>query len=646
VSRATEPLAATGRPARALPPSIPDLFEDRAARQPHAVAVVEPGGVVTYGELLERSRELAARLGALDLAPEACALLVVERSAAAIVALLGALRAGLVVVPVEPPVPEERLRLLLADCAAACVIVSDPRLAAVAAGFDGPIVDASRPAPPLASSESSAPSPRTARVPALSPARAACVLYTSGSTGRPKGAVLTHGCLAWYADEFSRLTGHAAEDRHYQFASLTFDASLSEILSALVVGARLILRPPGPIEPVAAMLGRLEREAVTVLHVPTAFWHHWMKELVADPNLRPPASLRLLIVGGEAATLEAMRTWSRTTRIAWLNTYGPTEVTISATAFPLAPGQLVDEAPPIGWPLPGVRAHVLDEELEPSAPGSAGELFLGGVGVGRGYLGSPRQTAERFVPDPFHPGERMYRTGDEVLRAPDGLLRFRRRLDLQVKLRGHRVELPEIEIALGALIPRAQVAVLLRTDPGRPAHLVAYLVLADGDQLDRDAVDVALAGRLPSYMLPAAYVVLDAFPLTERGKIDRARLPPPATPTPAARPTGALADPLQALLLGLVDEVLGRPVEVDEDLFQAGASSLDLIGLQGRLSSTLGVTLRFVDLFTNRTVEALARVVERAQLDSLDQARLDAVTRSIQDLSEEQAQALLAPDDP
>ncbi|HEU4731249.1 MAG TPA: amino acid adenylation domain-containing protein [Kofleriaceae bacterium] len=610
------------------PGSLIAAIDQVAARRHDEVAVVDGGRHVRYGELIAWSHAVARRLAALALPAEARVVLVAERSAAAVAALLGALRAGVTLVSLDPETPVDRMALLCDDAAPRHALISHARLVDAVASLGVAVTDVSGLAP-VQDAEA-------APLPAPHPSRAACVLYTSGSTGRPKGVVLTHAALAWYIDAFRALTGLTERDRVLQFASLGFDASLEEILSTLAAGARLVLRPPGPLEAFPAFADRVRREAVTVLDLPTVFWHEWMRAQ-ARGDAPPPASTRLLLVAGEAAALEAYRTWCGVAPpgCAWINAYGPTEITCLSTALHLAHGAPLDVAPPIGRPLAGAQAFVLDDQLALVPPGVAGELYLGGPGLARGYLGQPGLTAERFVPSPFHPGERLYRTGDRAVLAPDGDLHFLGRRDLQVKLRGVRVELAEVEAALAAVVPGARAAAVVHADERGAPELVGYLVPPAGPvpgpvrgpvcgpAIDLDAVRGALARRLPAAMLPAALVVLDAFPITTNGKIDRARLPRPARPSAAAAEP---IDPLERLVLEIWRDVLGRDqVGTEDSFFAAGGHSLLAARVVARVGDLLGLETSIRAVFeAPRVSEFAAQLAARH-----DRARLNAVARVV-----------------
>ncbi|HYP24458.1 MAG TPA: amino acid adenylation domain-containing protein, partial [Actinomycetota bacterium] len=412
---------------------VPDMVVERARLRPDAVAVVAPDGELTYGELDARSAAIAAGLAERGIGRGSVVALLVERSVAMVPAMLGILRAGCAYLPLDPSYPKERLRFLVEDSGAAAVI-----------GQEGP------------------PEAQPRRPYEIAPRDAAYVIYTSGSTGTPKGVVVEHAALARFVATISEELALTESDRVLQFASLSFDTAVEEIWPALVAGATLVLRDPHPWHP-EEMRDKVAEHGITVLDLPTAYWHEVAGACADGIDVRDAPSLRLVVVGGEAMSADATRLWSSSgTGARLLNTYGPTETTVTATSFD-ATSWHDSVAVPIGRPLPGVRAYVLDADSQPVPPGVTGELFVGGAGVARGYLGRPGATAERFVPDPWSPdpGARMYATGDLVRRGRDGVLYFAGRRDDQVKIRGFRVEPGEVEAALAAHPAVADAAVVV-----------------------------------------------------------------------------------------------------------------------------------------------------------------------------------------
>ncbi|PJN21420.1 non-ribosomal peptide synthetase [Kitasatospora sp. CB02891] len=543
---------------------LPELFAARVAAVPDAVALVCGDAELTYRQVNARANRFAHALIARGVRPEQVVAVALPRSVESVVAVLGILKAGAGYLPVDPAYPEARIAYMLADARPA-LVVDDP--ATVAEG-DWPDTD-----PEIA---------LDARHPAY-------VIYTSGSTGRPKGVVVSHaGVPGLVAAQTERL-GVAPGSRVLQFASPSFDASFWDLCSALLSGAALVLAPA------EAPLEALTDRRLDVTHVtlpPSALAALESAELTATT----------LVVAGEACPPELVARWAPGRRM--INAYGPTETTVCATmSDPLAPGSGV---PPIGRPVAGFRAYVLDERLRLLPPGVAGELYVAGPGLARGYLNRPGLTAGRFVASPFGVGERMYRTGDVVRRRADGELEYVGRADDQVKVRGFRVELGEVEAALTEHPAVAQAAVLAQDD-----RLIGYAAARPDTAVRPAELAAYLRERLPDYLVPSAFVVLDALPVTPNGKLDRAALPAPeAGPAVSGR---APRTPQEQILCGLFAEVLGRPqVGVDEDFFDLGGHSLLATRLAARVRSVLGVELGLRALFRAPTVAGLAEALAEA----------------------------------
>jgi amino acid adenylation domain-containing protein len=567
------------------------MFAERARISPEAPAVEWNGDRLTYAELDRRSDALAERLRALGVGPEVLVGLAVPRSPEIVVALLAVLKAGGAYLPLDPAYPEARRAFMIEDAGVA-VMLSSKDLRDTKDTQDLSVVS-------LASLES------FLSFFSSQPAHPAYVIYTSGSTGTPKGVVVEHRSLAAYTAGAIEAFGLTPEDRVLQFASISFDTSGEEIYPALASGATLVLRPEDMASSIAHFLREVERLRVTVLDLPTAFWHELVTGLGTEGEL--PACVRLVILGGEKALPDRMALWRRRVAgsVRLLNTYGPTEATIVSTRRDLTGGP--DEAP-IGRPIPGTFAHVLDRWGAPVPVGVPGELHVGGAGLARGYLRRPEITAERFVPDPFgSAGARLYKTGDLVRWLPAGELEFLGRVDQQVKLRGFRVELGEIEAALRSHPAVRDAVVALRSGPGGDPRLVAYTVregTAEGTDLR-----AFLRERLPEFMVPAAFMELPALPLTPSGKVDRRALPEPE----AARPELAAAyeaprTELERTIAGVWRELLGvNSIGLHDNFFDLGAHSLHLVRAHSRLREVLGRELTVVDLFRHSSVGALAR---------------------------------------
>ncbi|HLL46877.1 MAG TPA: amino acid adenylation domain-containing protein, partial [Longimicrobiaceae bacterium] len=465
----------------------------------------------------------------------------------------------------------------------------------------------------------------------VAPDSAAYVIYTSGSTGRPKGVVVPHRALANYTEHARAEYGIGAEDRVLQFASLVFDASAEEIFPALASGAALVLRTDEMIDSPAAFARACAEWGITVASLPTAYWHE-LAAATADELPALPDPLRLVIIGGERALPERLEAWRGRfgTGARLVNTYGPTEATVVATLADVAEPEPADpvraEVPeiplpavPIGRPVSNARAYVLDAHGRPVPAGVAGELYMGGAGVARGYLGRPGLTAERFVPDALsgEPGARLYRTGDRVRWRPDGRLEFLGRADAQVKVRGFRIEPGEVEAELARHPAVRECAVVAHEDEPGAVRLVAYVAPAEGGQAP-DAAELRrfLGATLPAYMVPAAFVVLDTFPLTPSGKLDRRALPAPDGY--GADTGGAPRTPVEEIVAGIFAEVLRlEAVGIHDGFFDLGGHSLLATQAMSRLRAALHVDLPLRVLFEAPTVAALAERVEAALPDAV-----------------------------
>ncbi|MFJ6516635.1 amino acid adenylation domain-containing protein [Streptomyces sp. NPDC091406] len=555
------------------PVSFHGLFEAVVDRSPDVPAVVGAGFSWSYGEVEERANRLARWLMGRGVGSESVVALVLPRSAEMVVAQLAVLKAGAAYLPVDPEYPQERIAYMVQDADPTLVLRELPDL--------NDQLDSSRPGVVVA------------------PESAAYVIYTSGSTGRPKGVVVSHAGLASFALAEVERFAVDSRSRVLQFASPSFDASVLELVMAFAAGAALVVGPAGPLagEVLAEVLDSLEVSHALIPPV----------ALASVPAGEYPF-LRSLVVGGDAASAELVDRWAPGRRL--VNAYGPTESTVMATTSgPLVAGSGV---PVIGTAVPNTRVRVLDAGLRPVPVGVAGELYVSGAGLARGYLRRAGLTAERFVADPYSgSGGRMYRTGDVVRWTPAGELEFLGRADDQVKVRGFRIELGEIETAVGAHPQVGQVAVVVREDRPGVKRLVAYIVPTDGG-VHVDAVRADIAGRLPDYMVPSAFVVLDALPLTVNGKLDRNALPAPEAEVPSGGRGPRSVQ--EEILCGLFAEVLGvERVGIDDSFFELGGDSITSIQLVSRIRSVLGVKLSNRGIFETPTV---ARLTDALASDS------------------------------
>jgi amino acid adenylation domain-containing protein len=568
----------------------------QAERAPETPAVLtEDGAALTYRELYARSRRLARRLRALGVGPDVPVGVCLRRSPELVVSLLAILEVGGAYLPLDPAYPPERLAFMLEDSGAALVLTAGDPEPALPAGVRRVRADAVPDEPLLGGAfrrlqES-----------------LAWIIYTSGSTGRPKGVGVEQRTAAAHLKTIAALWGLRAGERVLVFGSPSFDVSLEHLLVPLISGATLVLRGP-ELWPPADLLSRVEELGLSVIDLPTAYWHQWVQEC---GRAEAPAALRLVSIGGEAMAPEAARLWHRSplARVRLLNCYGPTEAVITATAAFVDPGADLSGPASIGRPLAGRSAYVLDRRGNLLPPGTPGELCLGGP-LARGYLGRPDLTAERFVPDPFAagPGARLYRTGDLARRrAGSGALEFLGRLDDQVKVRGYRVELGEIESLLGSHPAVRGCAAAVWPDPSGGNRIVAYVVPGEGPLPDLRSF---LLERLPAHMVPSGFVVLESLPLTPNGKVDRKALPAPEAPL--EEDWVAPRDAVEETLARIWSEVLKiGPVSVHSNFFDLGGHSLLATQVVSRVRDELRVDLPVRILFEAPTVAGLAeRVAE------------------------------------
>ncbi len=594
--------------ARPLPAAtLPELFEAQVALAPEAAAVICEGAEISYGELNARANRLARLLVARRAGPETIVAVMIERSPALIVALLAVLKAGAAYLPVDPAYPAERISYLLGDADPAVIITSAAESARLPGLVTVPVLIADEAL--SAQFAGHADLDDAERISSLHPSSPAYVIYTSGSTGQPKGVTVTHaGIPSFAASELERFEV-TPDSRVLQCASPGFDASVLELCMTFAAGAALVLPPPGPMAGEALASALRDWRITHALIVPSV-----LASIESTVESTDFPDLRTLIVGGEACDAGLVARWSRCRRL--VNAYGPTEATVMVTTS----GPLEAGTPPIGSPIANARVYVLDEWLDPVPPGVAGELYVAGAGLARGYLRRAGLTAERFAACPFgSPGDRMYRTGDLVLWTAGGMLMFCGRADDQAKIRGFRVEPGEVQAVLAACPVVAQAAVVVREDSPGDRRLVAYVVAAGGDGPFGSDQDAAVDGaelarvvrehataRLPEHLVPAAVVVVGGLPLMASGKLDRAALP---APDYAAGPAG-WSEPstvIEEILCAAFADVLGlERVGARDSFFALGGHSLLAVRLASRVGVVLGVELALRELFEAPSPAALA----------------------------------------
>ncbi|MFI2612143.1 amino acid adenylation domain-containing protein [Kitasatospora sp. NPDC018619] len=592
-----------GDPADDRTATLAGLVARQAALTPDAPAVSTADRTWTYAELNARANRLAHHLAGLGIGPEALVGVRLERGLDLVAALLAVWKTGAGYLPLDPSHPADRVRWILSDTSAALVLTTS---ALADRAGDTPEL--------LLDGQDFGHHPATDPKTPADPAGTAYAIYTSGSTGRPKGVLVTHEGIANRVLWTVRRHGLGPADRVLQKTTIGFDAAGWELFAPLVSGGTVALAPVGAEQDPAALVRSAAEQRITVLQVVPSV----LRLLVEEPGWARLADLRLLFSAGEPLHAElCRRALERAGRdgIEIWNTYGPTECSIDVTAQPYDPAQTTGPVP-IGRPLDGLRVLVLSEDGDLVPVGVPGELYAGGVGVARGYLGRPDLTAERFVPDPYGPaGSRLYRTGDLVRWRSDGTLEYRGRIDHQIKVNGVRIEPGEVEAALVAHpdVDGAMVTAVTAEDGGH--RLVGHVVTRSGRTPDE--LRSFLRGRLPEPLVPTVLVPLDAFPLTANGKVDRAALPAPDLSGTAGRPP-YLAPRTEAerTVAGVWSALLGvAEVGAHDDFFQLGGSSLLLTRLAARLRAASGGEVQLRGLFTASTVEAQARLLSTAPAD-------------------------------
>ncbi|MFJ6619998.1 amino acid adenylation domain-containing protein [Kitasatospora sp. NPDC091335] len=579
---------------------LPEAFRAQARRTPDVVAVRCGTAAYDYAALDARSDALARRLVGLGVTAETPVALLMERSAELVVAVLAVLKAGGAYVPLRQGDPVDRLRQVASLAGTGLVLTDQENTGRAAELGTGPVVTVDDDGP--------GPSAAGAELPRQVPGeRLAYLMHTSGSTGTPKGVAVTHRDVLELAHD--RSFAGDAHRRVLVHSPHAFDASTYELWVPLLSGGTAVVAPPGDLD--TEVLGKLVAE-----HGVTGLWlTSGLFQLVADEAPDALAGVREVWTGGDVVPAASVRrVMAACPGTAVVDGYGPTETTTFAVRHRLPAGGPVPDAVPIGTPLDNTRLLVLDPGLRPVPPGTAGELHIAGAGLARGYWRRPGLNAERFVADPYGPaGSRMYRTGDLVRWTPEGTLDYLGRADEQVKLRGFRIEPGEIEAVLGRHPDIAQAVVTVQEPRPGDKRLVACLVAERGTDPSPAVLRAHVAAELPDYMVPGAFLLLDALPLTGNGKVDRRALPTVDPTQPATADRRAPRTPQESILCGLFAELLGVPqVGIDDDFFDLGGHSLLATRLVGRVRSVLGAELAVRQLFEHPTPAALARALDAA----------------------------------
>lgn len=585
-----------------------DLFRAQAARTPRQIAAISGNTSITYAELDAGSGRLAHRLLQAHLEVGSVAVIFMRPSARRLLTVLAVLKTGAAYLPLEVETPYARVSAILSDAKPSAVLVDGPEEAGLF-GTDARVLRADSLSAEGSNEESTTPGPRHER-------DLAYLIYTSGSTGRPKGVAVEHAALANLINAFRKITRTGTNATWLAHTSLAFDMAVLEICLPLATGGTVVIAQDREMKNGSELLRLIREHRVTHLQATPSGW-----ELLLNAGFHEPGVAA--IVGGETLSLPLGRRLRPRVRHL-LNTYGPTEATVWASYTEISRDT---ECITIGRPIANTRAYILGDRGEVVPAGCAGELFLAGLGLARGYFRCPAQTAERFVADAFGaPAGRMYRTGDRARYRADGTIEFLGRLDDQVKVRGHRIELGEVEARLAAYPSVGRCAVVARGEEGLNRHLIAFVSPAGGQAPLRSELDKWMAEVLPAYMLPAAYVVLDQFPLTATGKLDRASLPDLPAPGAGGPAPAAAEDSLEQSVRQVCQEILRvRDVGSTENLFGLGANSLTIMQISRRISLQVGVDVPLEMLFEAPTVAGIARLISEA--GQSHQKPADVITR-------------------
>ena len=586
------------------------IFDEVAALYPERVAVSFGRERITYRELQGQASRLARQLRALGVGPEVLVGVFMERSAQAIVALLGILKAGGAYLPLDPAYPADRIAMIVEDAKPAGMLTESALAGRLPAhGANVICLDGNASGLETNSCDDDLPGGNT-DAPASGPANLAYVIYTSGSTGKPKGVMVTHANVSRLLTATDHWFHFGENDVWTLFHSLAFDFSVWEIWGCLLCGGRLVVVPFAVSRSPEDFHDLLVREQVTVLNqTPSAFY-----QLMQIDEARPATdlALRVVVFGGEALNFSALRPWfarhgDRKPRL--INMYGITETTVHVTYREVTASDAAGgERSLIGVPIPDLQLYLLDENRQPVAVDRVGEIYVGGAGVARGYLNRPELNAERFLADPFSaiPGSRMYKSGDLARRLADGEVEYLGRGDAQVKIQGFRIELGEVEAAIVGHPGIREARVIAHTDATGNKRLVAYFVPQAGTNPSAREIGEFLSGTLPPWMLPSVYLLIAAFPLTPNGKVDYAALPAPTVGS-VKDENGAKATDLEAEVAGVWKAVLGAEhVGLDDNFFDIGGTSLLLVAVHTKLQLLFTRKISIADLFGYTTVRTLS----------------------------------------
>ncbi|MDF5712385.1 MAG: amino acid adenylation domain-containing protein, partial [Rhizonema sp. NSF051] len=609
---------------------IHQLFEAQVEQTPDAIAVVFEEDQLTYGELNAKANQLAHYLQKLGVEPEVLVGICVERSLSMVIGLLGILKAGGAYVPLDPSYPQERLAFMLEDFQPSMLLTQQhlvnslPNHRAKVVGLDSNWEQiAQEKIENLASN--------------ITPDNLAYVIYTSGSTGRPKGAMNTHkgicNRLLWMQDTY-QLT---AIDKVLQKTPFSFDVSIWEFFWPLMTGARLVIAQPGGHQDPNYLVNAIAQQQITTLH----FVPSMLQVFLEAENLETCKCLKRVIASGEVLPIALQKRFFNRLDAQLHNLYGPTEASIDVTYWACVPQSSPEDnsishqnTVPIGRPIANTQIYLLDRHLNPVLVGVTGQVYIGGIGLGRGYLNNPELTAEKFIPNRFsdQPGTHLYKTGDLARYLPNGEIEYIGRIDFQVKVRGFRIEVGEIEAHLSQHPAVRETVVIVRSDSADSQRIVAYIVPQKDQTLTITELRDFLKSKLPNYMVPAAFMILAALPLTPNGKVDRKALAAPDTARPKL---DAVYQPPQSktekTIASIWLEVLHiKDVGIHDNFFELGGHSLLLVQVYSKLHEIFESNLSVLDLFKYPTISSLAGYLNQVKNKKPSIRKTDIDTKKIE----------------
>ncbi|HET7624546.1 MAG TPA: amino acid adenylation domain-containing protein [Verrucomicrobiae bacterium] len=586
---------------------VQDLFEAQASETPDAIAITFEKHSLTYHDLNQRANRLAHHLIRLGIGPETLVAIGMERSLDLIVALLGVLKAGGAYVPLDLSYPAERFRFMLEDSGASLLLtrqseqarlgnLESPNLRVIRLDADWPKIELEREENPRVE---------------MKPENLAYVIYTSGSTGWPKGVQIPHRAVVNFLHSMRREPGLSRDDRLLSVTSISFDIAALEIFLPLSVGARLVLASADEIADATRLASLIANSGATVMQATPSLWR-----FLVDFGWRGNQRLRIFC-GGESLTRELADKLLERSASVW-NLYGPTETTIWSTLCKVEKG---NEPISIGRPIANTKIYLLDDRLQPVPIGVPAELHIGGEGLARGYLNRPELTAEKFISDPFNKNQtaRLYKTGDIARYRADGKIECLGRSDSQIKLRGHRIDLGEIESTMRKFPGIRDALVALHENSAREKNLFAYLICADGVLLNTDELRRVLKEKLPDYMVPSGFVTLEKFPMTPNGKVNRNALPKPETPGFPAQKFVEPRTPLEKSLVEIWRDVLqSKQIGIEDNFFEIGGHSLLAMQMISRARKVLGMEISLREIFEAPTISGLAKILTRKTIRPAD----------------------------